>query len=58
MAWFQLGLFSPNTESGLAITTAPERWRATWNNNLRLAQLADEVGLDFLLPVARWIDWG
>lgn len=55
---FQLGLFSPNTESGLAITTAPERWRATWDNNLRLAQLADEVGIDFLLPVARWIDWG
>ncbi|WP_433334711.1 LLM class flavin-dependent oxidoreductase [Spirillospora sp. CA-294931] len=55
---FQLGLFSPNTESGLAITTAPERWKATWGNNLRLARLADEVGIDFLLPVARWTDWG
>ncbi|WP_026414539.1 LLM class flavin-dependent oxidoreductase [Actinomadura oligospora] len=55
---FQLGLFSPNTESGLAITTVPERWHATWDNNLRLAMLADRAGLDFLLPVARWIDWG
>ncbi|WP_018658275.1 LLM class flavin-dependent oxidoreductase [Actinomadura flavalba] len=55
---FQLGLFSPNTESGLAITNAPERWRATWDNNLRLARIADEAGIDFLLPVARWIDWG
>lgn len=55
---FQLGLFSPNTESGLAITTVPERWRATWDNNLRLARLADESGIDFLLPVARWTDWG
>ncbi|MFG2006174.1 LLM class flavin-dependent oxidoreductase [Spirillospora sp. NPDC048911] len=55
---FQLGLFSPNTESGLAITTVPERWRATWDNNLRLGRLADEVGIDFLLPVARWTDWG
>ncbi|QKG23989.1 LLM class flavin-dependent oxidoreductase [Actinomadura verrucosospora] len=55
---FQLGLFSPNTESGLAITTVPERWRATWDNNLRLARLADETGIDFLLPVARWTDWG
>ncbi|MDL4818257.1 LLM class flavin-dependent oxidoreductase [Actinomadura opuntiae] len=55
---FQLGLFSPNTESGLAITTVPERWRATWDNNLRLARLADEAGIDFLLPVARWTDWG
>lgn len=55
---FQLGLFSANTESGLAITTAPERWRATWDNNLRLARLADEAGIDFMLPVARWTDWG
>ncbi|XRQ06948.1 LLM class flavin-dependent oxidoreductase [Actinomadura welshii] len=55
---FQLGLFSPNTQSGLAITNAPERWHATWDNNLRLARLADEKGIDFLLPVARWTDWG
>jgi alkanesulfonate monooxygenase SsuD/methylene tetrahydromethanopterin reductase-like flavin-dependent oxidoreductase (luciferase family) len=55
---FQLGLFSANTESGLAITTAPERWRATWDNNLRLGLLADEAGIDFMLPVARWTNWG
>lgn len=55
---FQLGLFSANTESGLAITTAPERWRATWSNNLRLALMADEAGIDFMLPVARWTNWG
>jgi dimethylsulfone monooxygenase len=55
---FELGLFSPNTESGLAITTVPERWSATWENNLHLALLADEAGIDFLLPVARWTNWG
>jgi alkanesulfonate monooxygenase SsuD/methylene tetrahydromethanopterin reductase-like flavin-dependent oxidoreductase (luciferase family) len=55
---FQLGLFSPNTESGLAITTAPERWRASWDNNLLLARMAEAAGIDFLLPVARWTDWG
>lgn len=55
---FQLGLFSANTESGLAITTAPERWRATWENNLRLAVMADDAGIDFMLPVARWTNWG
>ncbi|MDL4771804.1 MULTISPECIES: LLM class flavin-dependent oxidoreductase [Thermomonosporaceae] len=55
---FQLGLFSPNTESGLAITTVPERWSASWDDNLRLARLADEAGIDFMLPVARWTDWG
>jgi alkanesulfonate monooxygenase SsuD/methylene tetrahydromethanopterin reductase-like flavin-dependent oxidoreductase (luciferase family) len=55
---FQLGLFSANTESGLAITTVPEKWSATWENNVRLARLAEEVGIDFMLPVARWTDWG
>jgi alkanesulfonate monooxygenase SsuD/methylene tetrahydromethanopterin reductase-like flavin-dependent oxidoreductase (luciferase family) len=55
---FQLGLFSANTESGLAITRAPQRWQATWENNIQLARLADDVGIDFMLPVARWTDWG
>ena len=54
----KLGLFAPNCDSGMAITTVPERWNATWDNNLALARLADEVGLEFLLPVARWIGFG
>ena len=55
---FQLGLFSPNCSSGLAVTKIPERWSGNWEDNLRLAQLADEVGIDFLLPIARWIGYG
>ncbi|GLU46282.1 LLM class flavin-dependent oxidoreductase [Nocardiopsis ansamitocini] len=55
---FQLGLFSPNTASGLSITKVPERWSGDWEDNLRLALIAEEVGIDFILPVARWTDWG
>ncbi|TDQ49590.1 LLM class flavin-dependent oxidoreductase [Actinorugispora endophytica] len=55
---FQLGLFSANTASGLSITTVPERWSGEWEDNLRLALMAEEAGIDFLLPVARWTDWG
>lgn len=55
---FKLGLFSPNCAGGLAVTTIPERWRATWSDNLRLARLADDVGIDFILPIARWIGYG
>jgi FMNH2-dependent dimethyl sulfone monooxygenase len=55
---FKLGLFSPNCAGGLAVTKIPERWRATWSDNLRLATLADEVGIDFILPIARWIGYG
>lgn len=55
---FKLGLFSANCSGGLAVTTIPERWKATWDDNLRLAKLADEVGIDFMLPIARWIGYG
>lgn len=55
---FKLGLFSANCSSGLAVTRVPERWSGSWEDNLRLARLADEVGIDFLLPIARWIGYG
>lgn len=55
---FKLGLFSPNCAGGMAITTVPERWQASWANNLALAKMADEVGLEFLLPIARWTGYG
>jgi alkanesulfonate monooxygenase SsuD/methylene tetrahydromethanopterin reductase-like flavin-dependent oxidoreductase (luciferase family) len=55
---FKLGLFSPNCAGGMAVTTVAERWNASWENNLRLARLADAVGLEFLLPIARWVGYG
>lgn len=55
---FKLGLFSPNCSGGLAVTQVPERWSGSWEDNLALARLSDEVGLDFLLPIARWIGYG
>ena len=55
---FRLGLFSSNCSGGLAVTKVPERWSASWEDNLRLARLADEVGIDFMLPIARWIGYG
>ena len=51
---FQLGLFGMNCEGGLAVTRAPDRWRATWETNVTAARLAEQAGLDFLLPIARW----
>lgn len=51
---FKLGLFASNCSGGLTMTKAPERWEASWDNNVRLARLADEAGLEFLLPVGRW----
>jgi len=51
---FKLGLFAMNCSNGLCMTTAPERWDASWANNKRAAKLADEAGIDFLLPIGRW----
>lgn len=54
----KIGVFSANADGGLAITDAPERWRATWNDNISAAQIADRAGIDFFLPIARWAGFG
>jgi alkanesulfonate monooxygenase SsuD/methylene tetrahydromethanopterin reductase-like flavin-dependent oxidoreductase (luciferase family) len=54
---FKLGLFGANCSGGLSLTKAPERWRATWQDNVTAARLADEAGLEFLLPIGRWVGY-
>ncbi|WP_239464151.1 LLM class flavin-dependent oxidoreductase [Glutamicibacter protophormiae] len=54
---FKLGLFSANCSGGLAVTKIDERWGATWEENLAMAKVADQLGFDFLLPIARWIGY-
>jgi alkanesulfonate monooxygenase SsuD/methylene tetrahydromethanopterin reductase-like flavin-dependent oxidoreductase (luciferase family) len=53
-----LGLFGFNCSGGLGVTTVPERWDASWENCQRLARMADDAGLDFLLPLGRWKGYG
>ena len=40
------------------MTLASEYWDASWDNNLKAAQLADEAGLEFILPIGRWHGYG
>ncbi len=54
----KIGLFGANCSSGRSATKVPERWSASWEDCLALAKLADEAGLDFLLPIARWKGYG
>jgi FMNH2-dependent dimethyl sulfone monooxygenase len=54
----KLGLFGLNCSGGLSATLVPERWQGTWQENLAIAQMADEAGLDFLLPLGRWKGYG
>jgi dimethylsulfone monooxygenase len=51
---FRLGVFCANCDGGLTISTAPERWRAQWDDIAEVARLADAAGLEFILPVAKW----
>ncbi len=54
----KLGIFSPNCSGGMAVTTVPERWDPSWDNNAALAVMADGYGIEFLLPIARWRGYG
>jgi len=54
----KLGFFGQNCSGGRYVTLAKESWAATWEDNLRAATLADDAGLDFLLPIGRWKGYG
>ena len=54
----KLGLFGANCSSGRAVTMVPERWLGSWPDCLRLAQMADRAGLEFMLPIGRWKGYG
>jgi dimethylsulfone monooxygenase len=54
----KLGLFGANCSSGRAVTKVPERWSGSWPDNLRLVRMADDVGIDFMLPIGRWKGYG
>lgn len=54
----KLGLFGANCSSGRSYITIPERWDTSWENNVTLAQMADQVGIECMVPIARWKGYG
>jgi alkanesulfonate monooxygenase SsuD/methylene tetrahydromethanopterin reductase-like flavin-dependent oxidoreductase (luciferase family) len=54
----KLGLFGANCSSGRAVTMVSERWSGDWHDNLSLARMADEAGIEFMLPIGRWKGYG
>ncbi|MBD9597397.1 LLM class flavin-dependent oxidoreductase [Ensifer sp. ENS05] len=55
---FRLGVFSANADRGLSFTTVEEQWRAEWSEIADAARIADDGGIDFFLPIARWRGFG
>jgi alkanesulfonate monooxygenase SsuD/methylene tetrahydromethanopterin reductase-like flavin-dependent oxidoreductase (luciferase family) len=50
----KLGLFGFNCSNGLSLTLADTTYEATWDHTLAIAQRADAMGLEVLIPIARW----
>ena len=48
----KLGVFCANTMP--ALTTVPELFSPNWTECLRIAQMADDAGLEAIVPIARW----
>ena len=55
---FKIGLFAFNASSGVTLTKNIDRWAASWSDIKKISLDSDNYGLDFLLPIARWNDWG
>ena len=51
---FKLACFSQNIGGGLLMTDVDGPPKAVWSEQVRIAQLADRVGFDALVPLARW----
>src|SRR5262249_42996631 len=54
----RLGIFGANCSSGRTYARLPESWIASWDNNLTFAQLADDFGIECMIPIARWKGYG
>ncbi|MBR8834913.1 MAG: LLM class flavin-dependent oxidoreductase [Stigonema ocellatum SAG 48.90 = DSM 106950] len=55
---FKLGTFATNVSNGCAITTIDGVFETTWPNVMKLAKIADEAGIEAIVPVARWRGFG
>jgi FMNH2-dependent dimethyl sulfone monooxygenase len=54
----QLGTFGTNLEAASTLTIVPGRLRAEWPQIRAVAQQADAMGLEAIVPVARWRGYG
>lgn len=54
----KLGLFGSNCSYGLTISHAETTYEPTWEHTLKIAQKADRIGMEALVPVARWRGFG
>jgi alkanesulfonate monooxygenase SsuD/methylene tetrahydromethanopterin reductase-like flavin-dependent oxidoreductase (luciferase family) len=54
----KLGTFQTNLDSACVMSDLDGRHEVTWPNTIALAKLAEEMGFEALVPVARWRGFG
>ena len=54
----KLGVMAFNCSHGSTVTKVPEAWAMSWQDNLALVRMADQAGIEALLPVGRWKGYG
>jgi len=54
----KLGIFATNMRGGVTLADVEGKVEGTWEENVRYAQWADRIGLDAVIPIARWRGYG
>lgn len=54
----KLGLFSFNVSGGMMATSVPTTYELSWEHTRQIAQQADQMGFEALVPVGRWRGFG
>ena len=54
----KLGIFGQNCSNGCTITHAPTTFEPTYAHSVKISKLADQLGLELLVPVGRWKHFG
>ena len=54
----KLGIFGQNCSNGCTISHAPTSFRPTYEHNVKISKLADQLGFELLVPVGRWKHFG
>src|SRR5262245_49676922 len=50
----KLGLFGFNCSNGLSLTSAETGFDASWDQTLAISRRAEQIGMEMLIPIARW----
>lgn len=54
----KLGLFGTNCSNGLIMSHAETTYEVSWEHTKKIAQKADRMGFEALVPIARWRGFG